>query len=182
MIGQQLQHFEIVELLGRGGMGEVYRARDSRLGRDVAIKLLPEEFASDDERRERFIREARVLAALDHPNIAAIYSMETASVEEQNYSFLVMQLAAGEDLSERIGRGAIPIPEVLPIAMQIVAALEAAHERGIVHRDIKPANVRIAADGAVKVLDFGLAKALGTAVGADRLSRWPGRCSVRPHT
>jgi pimeloyl-ACP methyl ester carboxylesterase len=170
MIGRHLQHFEIVELLGAGGMGEVYRARDTRLGRDVAIKLLPDEFARDDERRERFVREAHMLAALDHPNIAAIHSMETASVEGEDYSFLVMQLAAGEDLSERIAGGPIPVPEVLAIALQIVAALEAAHGRGIVHRDIKPANVRIADDGAVKVLDFGLAKALATAAGTDALT------------
>src|SRR5262249_30242514 len=141
-------------LLGKGGMGEVYRARDTKLGRDVAIKVLPEEFARDPERMGRFEREARVLASLNHPNIAAIYGVEPSA--------LVMELAEGPTLAEIIGRGAMPIEEALPIALQIAYALEYAHERGVVHRDLKPANIKVAAKGAsskVKVLDFGLAKA-----------------------
>ena len=137
-------------------MGEVYRARDTSLKRDVALKILPESFATDSERLARFQREAEVLASLNHPNIAAIYGLDHAN----GVKALVMELVEGDDLSQRIARGAIPIDEALPIAKQIAEALEAAHEQGIIHRDLKPANIKVRADGTVKVLDFGLAKAL----------------------
>jgi serine/threonine protein kinase len=155
MIGSKLLHYEITAKLGEGGMGEVYKATDSKLGREVAIKVLPAAFVEDPERLARFEREARVLAALEHPNIAGIYGLEEADGKQ----LLVMQLASGEDLSVRLGRGPMAIDEVLPIALQIAQALEAAHDKGIVHRDLKPANVMLAHDGSVKVLDFGLAEA-----------------------
>src|SRR6187549_308052 len=139
-------------------MGEVYRARDTRLDRDVAIKILPEAFAADAERVARFQREAKVLASLNHPNIAIIHGLEHADGAHA----LVMELVEGEDLAQRIVRGAIPLDDALPIAKQIADALEAAHEQGIIHRDLKPANIKVRADGTVKVLDFGLAKALDT--------------------
>ncbi|HSK08638.1 MAG TPA: protein kinase, partial [Vicinamibacterales bacterium] len=156
MIGSRLAHFEIAAKLGEGGMGVVYLAHDNRLGREVAIKVLPEAFVADQDRLARFEREARVLASLSHPNVAAIYEVG----EQVGTHFLVMELAAGEDLSERLARGPVPIHEALAIALQIAEALEAAHERGIVHRDLKPANIKVNAAGQVKVLDFGLAKAL----------------------
>ena len=165
MIGTTLGSFEITAKLGEGGMGEVYRATDTKLGRDVAIKVLPESVATDPERLARFEREARMLAALDHPNIAAIYGLEEADGRQ----LLVMQLVEGETLQERIQKGAISIDEAIPIALQIAEAFEAAHQKGIIHRDLKPANVKVTADGQVKVLDFGLAKALEVdgAVGSD---------------
>jgi Tol biopolymer transport system component/tRNA A-37 threonylcarbamoyl transferase component Bud32 len=172
MIGRKLSHFEITAELGRGGMGEVYRATDSKLGREVAIKVLPEEFVADEERLARFEREARVLAALDHSNIAAIYGLE----EVEGRKLLVMQLAEGETLAERIDRGPVPLTEALRIALQLAEALEAAHEKGIIHRDLKPANVKVTPDGQVKVLDFGLAKALASEPAAespDLLARSP---------
>src|SRR5712691_3983319 len=132
-------------------MGEVYRATDTKLGRDVAIKILPESFAHDADRMARFTREAQVLASLNHPNIAAIYSVEDRA--------LVMELVEGPTLAERMAKGAVPLPEALDIARQMADALEAAHEKGIVHRDLKPANVKVNPDGIVKVLDFGLAVA-----------------------
>ena len=153
MIGQTLSNFKITAKLGEGGMGEVYRAEDTKLGRDVAIKVLPEAVAEDPERLARFEREARVLAALDHPNIAAIYGLEEADGRQ----VLVMQLAEGETLQERIARGVIPPADANPIAVQIAEAIEAAHEKGIIHRDLEPANVKLTADNQVKVLDFGLA-------------------------
>src|SRR6266576_5162346 len=137
-------------------MGQVYRATDTTLGRQVAIKILPDAFAADPDRLARFEREAKTLASLSHPHIAAIYGFEKSA----GVHALVMELVEGEDLSQRIARGAIPIDEALPIAMQIADALEAAHERGIIHRDLKPANIKVRDDGTVKVLDFGLAKAL----------------------
>ncbi len=151
--------YQVLAQLGEGGMGVVYRARDPKLNRDVAIKVLPEAFALDADRLARFTREAQVLASLNHPNIAAIYGIEGNA--------LVMELVDGEDLSERIRRGAIPVDEALPIARQIAEALEAAHEQGIIHRDLKPANIKVKADGTVKVLDFGLAKAVeqGSGIG-----------------
>jgi len=156
--GTRLGPYEILLPLGAGGMGEVYRARDSRLDRSVAIKVLPEEFFEDRDRVARFEREAKALAALNHPGIAAVHSFE--AVEGRH--ILVMELVEGEGLDLRIARGAIPADEALPIARQIAEALEAAHERGIIHRDLKPANVMVASDGRVKLLDFGLAKALET--------------------
>jgi serine/threonine protein kinase len=152
--GTRLGPYEIVAPLGAGGMGEVYRARDMKLHREVAIKVLPELFAADADRLARFEREAQSLAALNHPNIAQVFGViETPPA-------LAMELVEGDDLSQRISRGAIPLDEALPIARQITEALEAAHERGIVHRDLKPANIKVRADGTVKVLDFGLAKAI----------------------
>ncbi len=157
MIGASLSHYRITAKLGAGGMGEVYRAKDENLGRDVAIKVLPEEVAKDAERLARFKREAHLLAALNHTNIASIYGLE----EAHGKPFLVLELVEGEDLSERLKRGAIAVTEAIAIAKQIAEALEEAHEHGIVHRDLKPANVKLTPDGKVKVLDFGLAKAFG---------------------
>ena len=152
--GSRLDRFEIRDLLGAGGMGEVYRAHDSRLRRDVALKLLPEDFLRDPERRARFERETQVLASLNHPNIAALH--EVVSMPDGH--FLVLELVEGDTLGERISRGAMPVAEALGIAAQIAGALEAAHEQGIVHRDLKPGNVKLRPDGTVKLLDFGLAK------------------------
>lgn len=157
--GSRLGPYEITAPIGAGGMGEVFRARDSKLNRDVAIKVLPEAFADDPERLARFTREAQTLAALNHPNIAHIHGLE----ESGSARALVMELVEGEDLSVLIRRGAMPPAEVLPIARQIAGALEAAHDQGIVHRDLKPANIKITPDGTVKVLDFGLAKAMDAA-------------------
>jgi predicted unusual protein kinase regulating ubiquinone biosynthesis (AarF/ABC1/UbiB family) len=150
-------HLQIVEAIGRGGMGEVYRATDTTLGRQVAIKVLPEAVAQDVERLALFEREAKTLAALNHPHIAQIYGLE----KSDGVQALVMELVQGEDLSRRITRGAIPLDEALPIARQIAEALESAHEQGIVHRDLKPANITLNADGVAKILDFGLAKLAG---------------------
>src|SRR5687768_13203069 len=143
-------------------MGEVYRATDSRLKRQVAIKILPSSLAADPDRLSRFQREAEVLASLNHPNIAAIYGLEDAD----GVKALVMELVEGEDLAQRIARGAIPLAEALPIARQIAEALEAAHEQGIIHRDLKPGNIKVREDSTVKVLDFGLAKAMEPAAGS----------------
>jgi Tol biopolymer transport system component len=153
--GAKLGSYEVVEQIGAGGMGEVYRARDSKLGRDVAIKVLPANFANDPERLARFEREARMLAALNHPNIATIYGLEQSG----GMSCLVMELVPGETLAEPVKAGPLPIEEALKIAVQITEGLEAAHEKGIIHRDLKPANVKVTPEGKVKVLDFGLAKA-----------------------
>jgi eukaryotic-like serine/threonine-protein kinase len=155
-MGTKLGSYEVTAEIGKGGMGEVYRARDAKLGRDVAIKVLPASFARDAERMARFEREAKVLASLDHPNIASIYGVEDSGATLA----LVMQLAEGPTLADRIAQGPIPIDEALRIARQIADALEYAHERGVVHRDLKPANIKISRDDAVKVLDFGLAKAV----------------------
>ena len=157
--GTRIGIYEITAQIGEGGMGAVYRGTDPTLSRQVAIKILPDAFASDPERLARFEREAKTLAALNHPNIAAIYGFEKSGGTHA----LVMELVEGDDLSQRIARGAIPIDEALPIAKQIADALEAAHEQGIVHRDLKPANIKVRADGTVKVLDFGLAKAFDPA-------------------
>jgi hypothetical protein len=157
--GARLGVYEVTALIGEGGMGEVYRARDTKLDRDVALKILPASFASDPDRLMRFEREAKTLASLNHPNIAAIYGIEDLSTGS-GQAALVMELVEGEDLSTRLGRGAIRLDEALPIAKQIAEALEAAHEQGIVHRDLKPANVKITRDRRIKVLDFGIAKSV----------------------
>jgi serine/threonine protein kinase/Tol biopolymer transport system component len=155
MIGETIAHYRITAKIGEGGMGEVYRATDTRLGRDVALKFLPDHFADDPDRLARFQREAQVLASLNHPNIAQIYGLE----ESGTARCIVMELVDGETLADRVARGPIPAGETLNLAHQIAEALEAAHERGIIHRDLKPANVKVTRDGKVKVLDFGLAKA-----------------------
>jgi serine/threonine protein kinase len=154
MIGKTLGHYQVGEKLGAGGMGEVYRARDTKLNRDVAVKVLPEAFAANAERMARFEREARVLASLNHPNIGSIYGLE----ELGSVRALVMELVEGPTLAERIAIGPIQVGEALPIAWQIAEAVEYAHERGIIHRDLKPANIMVTESGLVKVLDFGLAK------------------------
>ena len=167
--GTRLAEYEVLDLIGKGGMGEVYRAQDTKLGRDVALKVLPEAFARDGDRLARFEREARILAALNHPKIAAIYGLE----ESEGVHFLAMELVPGETLAERIARGPMTDEEALPIFKQIADALEAAHEAGIVHRDLKPANIKITPDGVVKVLDFGLAKAFRDQSPASVLSESP---------
>ena len=167
--GTRLGPYEVISALGAGGMGEVYRARDTRLERDVALKVLPEAFAQDTERMQRFQREAQVLASLNHPHIAAIYGLE----HQGKIQALAMELVEGPTLAERIRDHAMPLEEALPIAKQIAEALEYAHERGIVHRDLKPANVIVTADGKTKVLDFGLAKALGDDVSVQDASHSP---------
>ena len=166
--GTRVGPYEIVALLGAGGMGEVYRARDRKLERDVAIKVLPELFVSDPERVARFQREAKTLAALNHPHIAQIYGLEGQEGRDGQdaTAFIVMELVDGADLAQRIAQGPIPVDEALPIARQIAEALEAAHEAGIIHRDLKPANIKLRPDSTVKVLDFGLAKALEPMSGA----------------
>jgi serine/threonine protein kinase len=154
--GSRLGPYEILSALGAGGMGEVYRARDTTLGRDVALKFLPGEFTHDPERVARFRREAQVLASLNHPHIGGIYGLEEAN----GLTALVLELVEGPTLADRIAQGAVPLDEALPIAKQIAEALESAHEHGIIHRDLKPANIKVRDDGTVKVLDFGLAKAM----------------------
>ena len=156
MIGSSFSHYKVTSKLGEGGMGEVWRAEDTKLGRDVALKMLPDVFAQDPERLARFEREARVLASLSHPNIAGIHGLE----EVEGKRFLVMELVEGETLAERIQQGPVPVDEAVRIAKQIAEAVESAHDKGVVHRDLKPANVNIMPDGNIKVLDFGLAKAL----------------------
>ena len=168
--GTRLGAYEIVAPLGAGGMGEVYRARDTKLNREVAIKVLLAAVANDPDRLARFSREAQVLASLNHPNIAHIHGLE----EADGVRALVMELVEGPTLADRIAQGAIPLDDALPIAKQIAEALEAAHEQGIIHRDLKPANIKVRADGTVKVLDFGLAKALDPAGAIERR-----RCAVR---
>ena len=157
--GTRIGPYEVAGPLGAGGMGEVYRATDTKLKRQVAIKILPSSLAADVDRLARFQREAEVLASLNHPHIAAIYGLE----ESSGMTALVMELVEGDDLSQRIARGAMPLDDALPIAKQIAEALEAAHEQGIIHRDLKPANIKVRSDGTVKVLDFGLAKAMDPA-------------------
>ena len=153
--GTKLGHYEIGTLLGKGGMGEVWRARDTKLGREVAIKTLPEEFAKDADRLARFEREAKLLASLNHPNIAAIYGLE----EHAGVRFLVLELVEGDTLADRLSHGAIPVEDSLKLALQIADALKAAHDKGVIHRDLKPLNIKVTDDDNVKVLDFGLAKA-----------------------
>jgi len=161
--GRDIAHYHVLDKIGEGGMGEVYRANDRKLGRDVALKLLPAAFSGDAERLARFQREAQVLASLNHPNIAAIYGLE----QVDGVNFLVLELVEGADLAERLAQGPLPRDQALDVARQMADALETAHERGIVHRDLKPANVKLAPDGRVKILDFGLAKALQTGGGGE---------------
>ena len=155
-IGSRLGHYDVTALIGEGGMGQVYQATDTQLGREVALKILPEAFADDPDRLARFQREAQVLASLNHPNIAAIHGIEQSG----DTRALVLELVEGPTLADRIAQGPVPLAEALPIAKQIAEALEAAHEAGVIHRDLKPANIKVRDDGTVKVLDFGLAKAL----------------------
>jgi serine/threonine protein kinase len=179
-LGTNLGPYEIVGALGAGGMGEVYRARDAKLNRDVALKTLPALFARDPERLARFTREAQVLAALNHPNIAAIYGVE----DSNDVRALVLELVEGPTLADRIAGAAMPFDDALPIARQICDALEAAHEQGIIHRDLKPANVKVRPDGAVKVLDFGLAKLTNSSDAGDssRLANSPTMMASMPGT
>ena len=174
--GQRIGAYEVVEALGAGAMGEVYRARDTKLNRDVALKVLPGLFVLDADRVARLRREAQLVAALNHPNIAAIYGLE----EEQGRQALVLELVEGPTLAERIALGPLPPLEALAIARQIADALAAAHEKGIVHRDLKPANIKVTSSGVVKVLDFGLAKAAGGRRG-DLPPAAVDRCRQRQH-
>jgi serine/threonine-protein kinase len=167
--GDSIGPYEIKSLLGEGAMGVVFHARDTVLQRDVALKLLPERFATDAERFARFQREAQVLASLNHPNVAQIYGIETSGTSQ----CLVMEFIEGETLSDRIKRGPIPLDETLQIAKQIADALKAAHEKGVTHRDLKPANIRCTPDGRVKVLDFGLAKVREVSGPPTRLADYP---------
>ena len=162
-VGSRLGHYAVTALIGEGGMGQVYQATDTNLDRQVAIKVLPDAFSSDPDRLARFEREAKVLASLNHPNIGAIYGLEKSG----DTRALVLELVEGPTLADRISQGPIPVDEALPIAKQIAEALEAAHEQGVIHRDLKPANIKVREDGTVKVLDFGLAKALDTAPEGD---------------
>ena len=162
-VGSRLAHYDVTALIGEGGMGQVYHATDTQLGRDVALKILPDAFAADPDRLARFQREAQVLASLNHPGIAAIYGIE----KSDDTQALVLELVEGPTLADRIATGPIPLDEALPIAKQIAEALEAAHEAGVIHRDLKPANIKVREDGTVKVLDFGLAKALDTTPAGD---------------
>ena len=155
MIGKTLSHYKVIEKIGQGGMGEVYRAEDTNLSRDVAIKVLPEQFTKDPQRLARFQREAKLLASLNHPNIAAIHSFE----HSDDIHFLVLELVPGETLQERVAKGPVPVEEALEVCRQIAEGVEAAHEKGVIHRDLKPANVKVTPEGKVKILDFGLAKA-----------------------
>jgi serine/threonine protein kinase len=165
--GTRLGPYEILAPIGAGGMGEVYRASDTKLNRDVALKILPEAFATDPDRLARFRREAQVLASLNHPNIGHIYGFEDSGATHA----LVMELVEGPTLADRIALGPIPLADALPIARQIADALEAAHDNGVIHRDLKPANIKVRDDGTVKVLDFGLAKTADAATsGVDAAS------------
>ena len=168
-VGSRIGHYDVTALIGEGGMGQVYQATDTKLNRQVALKILPEAFATDPDRLARFQREAQVLASLNHPNIAAIHGIE----ETDDTRALVLELVEGPTLADRIAKGPIPVDEALPIAKQIAAALEAAHEAGVIHRDLKPANIKVRDDGTVKVLDFGLAKAFQPDASDPGLSQSP---------
>src|SRR6202047_1807763 len=167
--GTHLGSYEVLAPIGSGGMGEVYKAHDTKLGRDVAIKVLPGTFAHDPDRLSRFQREAKMLASLNHPNIATIHGLE----HSDSVQYLVMELVAGETLADRVKAGPLGIEEALKIAVQIAEALEAAHEKSIIHRDLKPANVKVTPEGKVKVLDFGLAKAFEGDAGNEDMSNSP---------
>src|SRR6202795_3646782 len=167
--GTRLGTYEVGALIGAGGMGEVYRAHDTKLGRDVAIKVLPEQFAREPERLARFQREAKMLAALNHPNIAAIYGLEQSG----STPYPGVELVEGPTLAERIAAGPVPVDETLPIAKQVADAVEYAHDKNVIHRDLKPANIKVTAEGTVKVLDFGLAKAMSDESAAEDMSNSP---------
>ena len=169
MIGKTLSHYKVLEKIGQGGMGEVYRAEDTNLDREVAIKVLPEQFTQDPQRLARFEREAKLLASLNHPNIAAIYGFEQAD----DVRFLAMELVPGETLQERVAKGPLPVEEALEICRQIAEGVEAAHAKGVIHRDLKPANVKVTPEGKVKILDFGLAKAFEEEIPAADISQSP---------
>ena len=169
MIGQTISHYKILEKIGQGGMGEVYRAEDTNLSREVAIKVLPEQFTQDPQRLARFEREAKLLASLNHPNIAAIHSFE----HSDDIHFLVLELVEGETLAERVAKGLVPVEEALEVCRQITEGVEAAHEKGVIHRDLKPANVKVTPEGKVKILDFGLAKAFEAETPAADISQSP---------
>jgi len=178
MIGKTLSHYKVLEKIGQGGMGEVYRAEDTSLKREVAIKVLPEQFTKDPQRLARFEREAQLLASLNHPNIAAIHSFE----HSDDIHFLVLELVPGETLQERVARGPVPVEEALEICRQIAEGVEAAHEKGVIHRDLKPANVKVTPEGKVKILDFGLAKAFEaeTPVSRPKGSPWTKKPTFLP--
>jgi len=169
MIGKTLSHYKVIEKIGQGGMGEVYRAEDTNLSREVAIKVLPEQFTKDPQRLARFEREAKLLASLNHPNIAAIYGFE----EADDVRFFAMELVPGETLAERVAKGPVPVEEALEVCRQIAEGVEAAHEKGVIHRDLKPANVKVTPEGKVKILDFGLAKAFEDEIPAADISQSP---------
>jgi serine/threonine-protein kinase len=169
MIGTTLSHYKVLEKIGQGGMGEVYRAEDTNLDREVAIKMLPEQFTQDPQRLARFEREAKLLASLNHPNIAAIYGFEKA----EGVHFLAMELVPGDTLAERVAKGPLPVEEALEVCRQIAEGVEAAHEKGVIHRDLKPANVKVTPEGKVKILDFGLAKAFEEEVAEADISQSP---------
>ena len=169
MIGKTLSPYKVLEKIGQGGMGEVYRAEDTNLGREVAIKVLPEQFTQDPQRLARFEREAKLLASLNHPNIAAIYGLEEAN----GVRFLALELVPGDTLQERVAKGPVPVEEALEACRQIAEGVEAAHEKGVIHRDLKPANVKVTPEGKVKILDFGLAKAFEEETPAADISQSP---------
>jgi len=169
MIGKTLSHYKVLEKIGQGGMGEVYRAEDTNLSREVAIKVLPEQFTQDPQRLARFEREAKLLASLNHPNIAAIHSFE----HSDEIHFLVLELVEGETLAERVAKGPVPVEEALEVCRQIAEGVEAAHEKGVIHRDLKPANVKVTPEGKVKILDFGLAKAFEAETPVTDISQSP---------
>ncbi len=169
MVGTTISHYKVLEKIGEGGMGVVYRATDTKLNRDVALKILPQQFASDSQRMGRFQREAEVLASLDHPNIGQIYGIEEAGQTKA----LVLQLIEGPTLADKIAQGPIPVEDALKFALKMAEGLDAAHEKGVIHRDLKPANVKITPEGQVKILDFGLAKALEVEAPDSSLSQSP---------
>jgi len=174
-LGASLGHYDVTALIGEGGMGQVCQATDTKLNRQVVLKVLPDAFAANPERLARFKWEAQILASLNHPNIAAIHGLE----KTDGVRALVLELVEGSTLADRIKQGPIPIAEALPIASQIADAFDAAHEAGVIHRDLKPANIKVREDGTVKVLDFGLAKAMAEG-GADRRPSTPSTCSSPP--
>ncbi|MFB3068787.1 MAG: serine/threonine-protein kinase, partial [Acidobacteriota bacterium] len=169
MVGQTISHYKVLEEIGQGGMGVVYRAQDTTLKREVAIKVLPEQFTRDPKRLARFEREAQLLASLNHPHIATIYGLEEAN----GVRFLSLELVEGETLAERLTQGSLPLKEALEVCRQIVDGVEAAHEKGVIHRDLKPANVKVTPEGKVKILDFGLAKAFEDEIPAADISQSP---------